>query len=146
MYAIRSYYELTDRCLYEWHLSDCCSHLNSFSRGTSPHSLFFYCRLYFWVYAAFCSSDRLLKNFFQPGQKLMCHLQILPSRDFGFLSYIFLILQFSHIFMAISPCGKMDPQMISWKTIRSVSVFCCAVITSYSIHYTKLYESARRLY
>ncbi len=39
----------------------------------------------------------MVKYCFQPGQKLMCHLQNRPINDLGFLSYFALIGQSLHL-------------------------------------------------
>ena len=46
----------------------------------------YFVKLYFCLIPSFSSSERLLKYAFQPGQKLICHLQNLPAKDLGLAS------------------------------------------------------------
>lgn len=58
-------------------------------------------KLYLCRNVAFSSSGKWLKYAFQPGQKLICHLQKRPIRDLGFSSYFFLKVQFEHLYSSI---------------------------------------------
>ena len=52
----------------------------------------YFVKLYFCLIPSFSSSERLLKYAFQPGQKLMCHLQNLPTKEVGLASSLSIIV------------------------------------------------------
>lgn len=57
--------------------------------------------LYFSARLILSSSGRDFIYFFHPGHHVACHLHILPSNDWGLLSYFALNAQFSHLWLAI---------------------------------------------
>ena len=56
-----------------------------------------FAKLYFFLISSFSESVRLLKYAFQPGQKLICHLQNLPMKDVGLASCLALIGHVEHL-------------------------------------------------
>jgi len=46
----------------------------------------YFLKLYLFLIPSFSSSERLLKYAFQPGQKLICYLQNLPTMEVGLAS------------------------------------------------------------
>ena len=57
----------------------------------------YFVKLYFFLISIFSESERLLKYAFQPGQKLMCHLQNLPAKEVGLASCFALIGHVEHL-------------------------------------------------
>ena len=57
----------------------------------------YFVKSYFFLISSFSESERLLKYDFQPGQKLICHLQNLPARESGLESCFALIGHVEHL-------------------------------------------------
>lgn len=57
----------------------------------------YFVKLYFFLISSFSESERLLKYAFQPGQKLICHLQNFPTNDVGFASCFALMGHVEHL-------------------------------------------------
>ena len=57
----------------------------------------YFSKWYFPLISSFSVSERLLKYAFQPGQKLICHLQNLPTKEVGLASCLALNGQVEHL-------------------------------------------------
>ena len=57
----------------------------------------YFVKLYFFLISIFSESERLLKYAFQPGQKLICHLQNRPVKEVGLASCFALIGHVEHL-------------------------------------------------
>ena len=61
----------------------------------------YFVKLYFCLISSFSESERLVKYAFHPGQKLICHLQNLPTNEVGFASCFALIGHVEHLLVSI---------------------------------------------